>query len=129
MADTVRIDGLADLRRDLRAMQPEARKEVTRALKQGAQVVAVAAVPFTARKTGAMAKGWRAGAAGNSAFVRNRHPGAGVQEHGGVIRPKGVPITIKPHPAATRALDLRADSIVEKVGDALDDVFVRAGFR
>lgn len=129
MADAVRIEGLADIQRDLRRAAPEVKREVTRSLKEGARVVATAAGPFTARKTGEMARGWRAGASGNAAFVRNRHPGAGVQEFGGVIRPKGAPITIRPQPAVTRALSLKEDSIVERVGDALDGVFARAGWR
>jgi hypothetical protein len=127
--DAVRIEGLADLRRDLRQSAPEVRRDVTRALKQGAIVVAATAAPLTARRTGKLAGAWRPGAAGNTAFVRNRVPYAGVQEFGGTIRPKGTPFTIKPHPAGTRALQLREEAIVDAVGDAVMGVFERHGFR
>lgn len=129
MADAVHIDGLADLRRDLRKMQPEARKEVTRALRAGAVVVAAAARPLAARRTGRLASGFRPGASGNTAFVRNPVPYAAVHEFGGTISPRGAPITIRPQPAVTRALDLSADAVVEKVGDGLDSVVSRHGWR
>jgi phage gpG-like protein len=129
MDDAVRIEGLADLRRDLRQSAPEVRRDVTRALKQGAIVVAATAAPLTARRTGKLAGAWRPGAAGNNAFVRNRVPYAGVQEFGGTISPKGTPFTIKPHPAGTRALQLREEAIVDAVGDAVMGVFERHGFR
>lgn len=126
----VRVEGLAQLRKDLRQIQPAARREITRGLKEGAVVVAATARPLARRgATGRLAAGFRPGAAGNSAFVRNRVPYAGVHEFGGVIRPRGVPITIKAHPAATRALALKEDAIVEKVGDAFDAVARRHGWR
>lgn len=129
MADAVRIEGLADLRRDLRRAEPRVRREVTQALKEGAVVVAAAASPLAPRKSGTLAASYRAGAAGNSAYVRSRVPYAGVQEFGGVIRPKGSPVRIRPQPAVTRALSLKEDSVVDAVGDALDGVFARTGWR
>lgn len=128
MADAVRIEGLASLRRDLRAMQPAARKEVTKALKEGAKIVAQASGPLAARKTGTLAGSFKAGAAGNSAFVRSRVPYAAVQEFGGTIKPKGTPFTIRANPSVTRALELKEDAIVEKVGDAIDVVARRHGW-
>lgn len=129
MADAIRIEGLTDLRRDLRAMGPDARKEVTTALKAGAVVVAAASGPLAARRSGKLAASFRAGAAGNSAFVRSRLPYAAVVEFGGRIAPRGTPIQIRPHPAATRALATKEDQIVEKVGDAIDAVASRYGWK
>ncbi len=129
MADTVRVEGLADLRRDLRKLAPDTLKEMRGVLKEGAGIVAAAAGPLAARQTGRLAAGFRAGTAGNSAFVRNRVPYAGVQEFGGKIAPRGTPFQIKPHPAATRALELNAERIVDRVGDGIDRVAGRAGFR
>lgn len=123
MADAIRVEGLAALRKDLRQMQPDARKEVTRALKEGASVVATSARPLAPKRTGRLAASYRAGAAGNTAFVRSRLPYAAVQEFG--WRARG----IRPQPAVTRALDLKEDSIVDAVGDALDGVAGRNGWR
>ena len=130
MADAIRVEGLADVRSSLRKLERTGeRKEVTRALKEGATVVATSARARAPRKTGRLAASYRAGASGNSAFVRSRLPYAAVQEWGGVIRPKGAPITIRPQGAVTRALASREEDIAEKVGDALDAVFRAAGWR
>ncbi len=129
MADAVRVEGLAALRKDLKTYSPDARKEVTRKLKVGAAIVATAARPLARKgKTGKLAAGFRPGAAGNSAFVRNRVPYAGVHEFGGTIAPKGTPFQITAHPAASLALELNADRIVESIGDGLDDVAARHGW-
>ena len=130
MADAIRVEGLADVRSSLRKLERTGeRKEVTRALKEGATVVATTARPFAARRTGKLAASFRPGASGNSAFVRSRLPYAAVQEFGGTIRPKGTAITIKAQPAVTRALESKEEAIAEKVGDALDAVFRAAGWR
>jgi hypothetical protein len=130
MADAVRVEGLADVRTSLRKLERTGeRREVTRALKEGATVVATTARPFAAKRTGRLAASYRAGAAGNAAFVRSRVPYAAVQEFGGVIRPKGAPVRIHPHRAVTRALESKEEAIVAKVDAALDAVFRAAGWR
>jgi hypothetical protein len=130
VADAVRVEGLAALRKDLRKLEhSDQAREVTKALKEGAGLVATTARPFTARSTGKLAAGWRAGTAGNTAFVRNRVPYAGVQEFGGTIRPKGAPVKIKAHPAATRALEDKEERIVDLVGDAIDVLAAKHGWR
>jgi hypothetical protein len=130
MADAIRVEGLQSTRTSLRKLERLGeRKEITQGLKRGAELVPPVARPFLRSRTGKMAGMYRAGASGNTAFVRNRHPGAGVQEHGGKIRPKGTTVTIRPQRAVTRALDAKSDDIAEKVGDALDAVFRAAGWR
>lgn len=128
MADAVHIEGFAALRRDMRAMPPAIRREMPRALKTGAELVRKTAVPLTARQSGRLAAGWRAGAVGNTAYVRNRVPYAGVQEFGGIIRPKGSPVVIRAHPAATRALEQQEDRIVDLIGDAIEALAARHGW-
>ena len=130
MADAVRIEGLAACRTSLRQLEHiEERREVTRALKEGAVVVALAARPLVRDVSGKLGASYRPGSSGNKAFVRSRVPYAGVQEFGGTIRPKGSPVVIKAQEPLTRALESRADRIVEKVDDALDQVFRAAGWR
>jgi phage gpG-like protein len=128
MADAVRIEGLAELRRDLRKMQPDTLKEMRGELKAAAAIVAVASRPLAAHRSGALAASFRPGTAGNTAFVRSRLPYAAVHEFGGTIRPKGAPITIKPHPAPTRALEAAADRIVDSIGDGIERVAGRNGW-
>jgi phage gpG-like protein len=130
MADAVRVEGLAEVRKGLRKLERSGEaREVTKALKQGATLVATAARPFSARSSGKLAAGWRAGSSGNKAFVRNRVPYAGVHEFGGTIKPKGTEIKIKATPSATRALEDKEDRIVALVSDALDELARRYGWR
>jgi len=130
MAEAVRIDGLRDLQRDLKQLQPDARREVTRSLKEGATIVARAAGPLAARgSTGTLAGGFRASASQMRASVRNRVPYAGVHEFGGTIKPRGAPITIRATPAATRALEANEERIVDAIGDAVMDAATRLGWR
>lgn len=130
MAEAIRIEGLAALQKDLRGMKDaESSREVRKAMKEGAQLVASGARPLAARRTGKLAASFRAGAAGNTAFVRSRLPYAAVHEWGGVIRPKGAPITIRATPAATRALQSNEERIVEKVADAIDQWSTRYGWK
>jgi len=129
-AEAVRIEGLRDLQRDLKQLQPDARREVTKALKQGAEVVARAAGPLAAKgSTGKLAAGFRPGASQMRAVVRNRVPYAAVHEFGGTIRPRGAPITIRSTPAATRALQSNEERIVDAVGDAVMEAATRLGWR
>jgi len=131
MANAVKVEGLADIRKSLRKLERTGQsREVTRALKQGATLVATAARPFAAHgKTGVLAAGWRAGASGNKAFVKNKVPYAGVHEFGGTIQPKGTAIKIKATPSATRALEAKEERIVALVSDAFDDLASRYGWR
>lgn len=131
MADAVRIEGLADLRRDLRAMGAKAEgRGLTRALRSGAEEVAAASPVRLNQRTGhsALRAGYKAGAAGSRAYVRNRHPGAGPTEFGGVISPRGTPIRLKAQMPVSRALDAKTDSIVERVADAIDDLATQHGW-
>lgn len=129
MADAIRVEGLADLRRDLRAMGAKAEgRGLTRALRAGAQEVAVAASPLAPRRSGDLAKSYRAGAAGTRAYVRSRLPYAAVQEFGGTIAPRGTPITIQPRTAVTRALRAKEDAVVDRLADALDDLARQHGW-
>lgn len=125
----IRIEGLADLQRDLKGLQKaDESREVRKALKEGAKVVATASRPLAARKTGKLAASFRPGASGNKAFVRSRLPYAAVHEFGGTIKPKGAPVVIKATPAATRALEKNEERIVDKIGDALDELATRHGW-
>lgn len=129
MADAIRLEGYKELQRDLKAIAPAQRKELTKGLKTGAQLVKRKGAPYVARgATGKLAGGWRAGATQKQAYVRNRVPYAGVIEFGGTISPKGTPFTIAAQPSMTRALEDNTDQIVEAIGDALEAVARRHGW-
>jgi hypothetical protein len=124
----VRVEGLADLRRDLRKMQPAALKEIRDVLKHSAEIVAVEARARAPRLTGKLAASIRPGTAGNSAVVRSRLPYAVVHEFGGTIRPRGAPIRIKRREMVTGALAHRQDAIVRALADGIDRAAARNGW-
>jgi phage gpG-like protein len=127
-SDAVRIEGLRELQRSLKAIQPDARREITRTLKDSARDVSRAAGPLAAHSSGRLSQSFKPGASMMQGYVKSRLPYAAVQEFGGTIRPKGAPVEIQPHPAATRALEMQQDSIIDKIGDALERVASRHGW-
>jgi phage gpG-like protein len=129
MADAVRVEGLGDFIADVRSMQPHVRKEIPKALKEGAKLVQRTGRPYVARKSGGLAADWRIGGGGKAVYLRNRKPYAGVIEFGGAISPKGTQFQISAQPSMTRALDEKQEQIVDAVGDALEAVAVRHGWR
>lgn len=125
MPDAVRIEGLAELRRDLRAMQPDVLKEVRGVLKDGARVVADKgrelaprghrAIPVSRKPRVRLADSLRPGTAGNSAFVRS--PAAY-----GLIEEKRIGFM-------SRALRESETQIVDAIGDSIDAVADRHGWK
>ncbi len=129
MADPiVRVEGLAALRRDLRRMQPDVLKEMRAVLKSTSVLVAQRARQNAPRRTGKLAGSYRAGTAGNTAFVRSRLPQAAVHEYGGTIRPRGAPIAIRRSAPMGRALRDSHEEVTDMLGDGLDNVATRHGW-
>jgi len=119
----VRIDGLADLRRDLRTIDRNLGRELTRALREAVKPVAREAAAQAPVDTGRLAQSIRPYAAGNRAGIRSRLPYAnpihwGWQERG-----------IEPRPFALEAAESRLDDIADRLGEHIDDLAARNGFR
>ena len=124
MADTVRVEGLADLRRDLRRMQPEVLPVVRERLKAGAGIVAVRGatyapkgtrpIPASRRPRKRLAATLAPGTAGNSAFVRSRALyGPKIERSTGFL---------------SRALEDSQEEVVDSIGDAIDALASRHGW-
>jgi hypothetical protein len=128
MADAVRVEGLADLRRDLKRLAPDVLPEIRGALKDAADLVASKARANAPRASGALAASIRSGTAGNAGVVRSRLPYAKVHEYGGTIRPRGAPITIHRAQFVGRALTSTEDRIVESLADSINAVASRHGW-
>lgn len=126
---SVKIEGLRELRRVLRQTDAESARALQAGLKDAAGVVAADAAAHAPRRSGALAASIRPYAAGNKAGIRSRLPYAGVVHFGGTIKPRGVPITFKPRPFITDAIDRKSDAIVARVAVALDAAVRRAGWK
>lgn len=81
------------------------------------------------RRTGQLAASIRPFATARGAGVRSRLPYAGLVHYGGTIRPRGVPITFRASLFADRAAEESMDRYVDELGDAVDALAARHGFR
>jgi phage gpG-like protein len=124
----VNVDGLKQLRKDLRGVDRDALKEVQKVLKDAAGLAAITASELAPRRTGELARSYRAFTRGNVAGVRSPLPYAGVVEYGGTIRPKGVPIKFRKYEPVTRAVERQREAIVEHIGDGLDAAALHNGW-
>ncbi len=130
MADVrVRTEGLAELRRDLKRLDPLIDKELRESIRDAAGKVAVTAGALAPRDSGELAHSIRPFVSGVRASVGSTLPYAGVHEFGGVISPRGTPITIRPSGFVGRAVEDHADQLVEDIGDGIDRAARRAGWR
>ena len=131
MADpAVRVQGLREFRRDLRRLQPEVAKGLTKELKAAGDKVAKAAQsdPRTPRRTGEYARSIRPYVTARGVSVGSRLPQAGVVHWGGTIRPRGVPIKFEPHPTVLEAAERQVGTLVDDIGDAVESAARRTGW-
>lgn len=124
----VKVNGLAELRRDLRRLQPETAKQIQRVLKDAAGVIAHEAALLAPRKTGALAESYRPFTRGNRAGVRSRLEYAAVHEYGGTISPRGVDILIKRSEPVTRAVERETDTIVRELAAGMEIAAQNSGW-
>lgn len=128
----VRVKGLKELRRDLKQIDKGLTKEVTKAQKSAAGPAARRASQLAPRGDTAkpnLADSVRPFASGTRAGIRINQPYAGVQNFGGSIRPRGTPITIRATGFATKAVEESMDDFIDDLGDNIDALAVRHGFR
>jgi phage gpG-like protein len=125
----IQVKGLRELQRDLRKLQPAAGKELRGELRKGAGTVATAARPKAPVATGKLAASYRAGATNRGAFVRSRLPYAAIHEYGGTINPKGTTIHIRESAPIRKAIDAKANQIVDDIADGIERLAKRHGWR
>src|SRR4051812_28631651 len=88
----VQTHGLAELRRDLKRLDPLVDRELRDSIREAAGKVAVTAGALAPFRTGELAHSIRPYVSGARASVGSTLPYAGVVHWGGTIRPRGVPI-------------------------------------
>jgi hypothetical protein len=129
MGYEVKVDGLAEFRRDLRRLDRESLGQIRDSLKEAADIVARRAALLAPRRTGALAASYKPFTAGNRAGVRSNLPYAGVVEYGGTIRPRGYDIRFRRALPLTRARDMEAGAVVDDLADRIDVVARRSGWK
>lgn len=126
MADsvTIKIEGLSDLRKALRAAADGSPKEITKALKPGATRLASTARSLAPHRSGKLAASIKPFARGTSAGAQTKLPYAGVMEwattyHRGGRRPGEVTL-VNVEGSPPRYLNKARDEVAPKV---VDDLF------
>lgn len=125
MSTAIRIDGLADFRRDLKRIDPALVKGVRVALKEGAEIVAVEARHRSPVLSGLTKGSVRSFASGNRAGVRVNARRASPRYPGGYPYPRrlefargGARAFVGP------ALEAKRDEVIARLNDVIDDIGV-----
>lgn len=130
MADqAIRVEGLRALRRDLRGLSKDAPKALNAAFKDAAQPIVARSRQLAPRRSGRLAASIRAGTRGDRLFIRSPLPYAGVLHWGGTVNPKGTPITFRRTEFITRAVAENQDRLISGLGDAIDGVARKHGWK
>jgi len=125
---SVKVDGLAKLRRDLKAIDKDLGKSLTDHLREIAKEVRDEARSRAPRKTGALASSIKHSVRARGASVYSNSPYANVQEWGGTIRPRGTPIEIRGRHFIYSAVDDHTDRVKAELERSLDVIADRNGF-
>jgi hypothetical protein len=125
----VRVEGLRELRRDLKKLSPEVNKQLGRELREVGKIVAADARARAPKRSGKYATSIRVYAAKSGVAVGSNLPQAGVLHWGGTIKPRGVPIVFKPSPVIVDAANRNMEKIVDRVGEAVEDAARKTGWR
>lgn len=131
----IRVDGLAEFRRECRKLGPDAARELRATLLAGAKMVATTAgvfaprgtrpIPLTRRPRKRLANSYRAGARGASAVVRTSLIHGRIKEY----RKTGTAAEMRGTRPVARAIDARADDVVRELETGFERVAARHGFR
>ena len=129
MADAIRVEGLANLRKNLRNTDKDALKMVQGVVAGAAKIVAADASTLAPRRSGRLAGSIRGTTSGNKGLVRSRLPYAKVHEYGGTISPRGTPITIARSAFVTRAIERKESAVTRALEVGFEQVARRNGWR
>jgi phage gpG-like protein len=135
MPQAIRVDGLADLRRDLKAIDKKLPRELNKAQRDALKSTAIEAAALAPRRSGRLAGSIRPFATARAAGLRSGLPYANVQHWGGTTgrgytgRPNSGSVRVNPTFFAFRAVRGDLEEIMEKMSDGIERVAKRHGFR
>jgi len=132
---TVRVEGLQDLRKSLRAMDREALKTVQATTKRAAAIVAEEAgrlaprgtrpIPPSRRPQVRLADSYRATTKGSSGVVRSPLPYAPIVEY----RRTGTAAQMRNTRPVSRALEAKERAVMDELADGFDRLAKDNGWR
>lgn len=115
------VDGLDDLIKALRAADRDVPKAVRKGFKAAVGPTVTQARALAPRRTGRLAASIKAGTSGARISIYSTHPGAGVHEYGGTIRPAGGDIRIRRSEMVGKAVERTQVSGLRRVEESLVD--------
>ncbi len=125
MAVGIRVEGLADLRRDLRAVHPAIERALKDELEDAAKVVTRYGATLAPRKSGRLASSLQTQVRGNRVVAYSRLPYSSVQHWGGTIAPRGAPIRIQRTEFLSRAAEAKASQFESRIADSIERALAR----
>ena len=127
MPQAVKVEGLADLRRDLRAIDRKLPRELNKAQREALKGTAIKAGQLAPKRGGRLAASIRPFATARAAGLRSPVVYANAHHWGGTVGPKKTSY-IRPTFFAFRAVRGDLPEIVDRLGDAVEAVAKRHGF-
>jgi HK97 gp10 family phage protein len=128
----VRIEGLRELRRDLKVIDRRLPAELNRRLKVAAEPVRAEAARRAPKRSGALAGSLKVRTAGSRLFIGSRLPYARVVHWGGrhpIFGNRQRWVAVPPRPFIDQAARANERKIENDVFDAIEDLMTKAGFR
>jgi HK97 gp10 family phage protein len=127
----VRIDGLRELRRDLKAIDKKLPRELNQRLKKVAEPIRADAAIRAPRRTGRLAGSLKVRTSGSKVFIGSRLPYARIIHYGGrhpVFGNRERWAFQPPRPFIEQAARGRAHQVENEIFDAVEDLMKKAGF-
>jgi hypothetical protein len=121
--------GVREFRRELKRFDPELEKELKGEFRDAAARAAAEAGGLVNSRSGALARSYRPFVTARATGIRSSLPYAGVYEYGGTITPRGVPILFARSEPVTRAVERKADAVLQEAGNAVERAARKAGWR
>jgi len=128
MPQAIKVEGLAEFRRDLRAIDRKLPRELNKAQREALKGTAQKAAQLAPKRSGRLAASIRPFATARAAGLRSPLIYANAQHWGGTVGPKKTSY-IRPTFFAFRAVRGDLDEIVDKLGDAVEAVARKHGFK
>jgi hypothetical protein len=126
---SLEVNGLRELRRDLRRLDPALDKEVRRGFREASRPILQTAQGFAPNRTGQLARSLRISVTQRGIAITSTHPGAGVIHWGGTIEPRGYPIEFPRSAFAIRAGEAHLNRLADEMGDAVERAADSTGWR
>ena len=131
----VKVDGLADLRRAVKAVDKAGLKAIQLILKDSSELVARDARSLAPHRSGKLAAGIRATTSGSKAVVRDKVPYAALIHWGGSTgrghRPGAAwsgSVIVHPSLFVSRSIDRNEEVIANHLAEQFDDLIKRSGW-